>query len=155
MHEILKQIPKFRWQWLGQNTDFWGAEALEHRLKIWVSGCPSQVRQTPRRKLRHRQREATGRLGSSYATCQRILREDANMRRITAKFMSQLLAEGNPMNFAAVKTWMWSSILLTRIWPLVKTSVPVVLPAVANTLHPLHILGMGLLLRRQDCVAKR
>jgi len=36
-----------------------------------------------------------------------------------------------------------------------KTSVPVVLPAVAKTLHPLHILGMGLLLRRQHCLAER
>jgi hypothetical protein len=36
-----------------------------------------------------------------------------------------------------------------------KTSVPVVLPAVAQTLHPLHKLGIGLLLRRQYCVAER
>lgn len=92
-------------------------------IKIWVSGRPSQVRQTPWRKLRYRQRKDTGRLGSSYATCQRILREDSNMRRITAKFMSQFLAEENPLKFTAAKTWMWSSILLPRmIWPLVISS---------------------------------
>jgi hypothetical protein len=45
---------------------------------------------------------------------------DANLWRITAKFMFWMLTEGNPQKFAAVKTWVFSSILLTRmIWPLV------------------------------------
>jgi predicted transcriptional regulator len=37
--------------------------------------------------------EIAGRLGLSYGTCQRILTEDLNMRRISAKFVPRLLTE--------------------------------------------------------------
>ena len=40
------QIPKFRWQWHGKNTDFWGVQALEHRFKDLSFRSPSQVRHT-------------------------------------------------------------------------------------------------------------
>ena len=107
---------------------------FKRRNTGWRSGCsgrPSQVRQTKtwrsceivNEKQRSAIYETTGRLGYTYGTCQRILREEVNMRWIIAKFIPRLLTPGNPQKSAAAKTWKWSSILLTRtIWPLVISS---------------------------------
>jgi hypothetical protein len=44
MHEIIRFRISMTMVWTEHRL--WGVEALKHRLKIWVSGRPSQVRQT-------------------------------------------------------------------------------------------------------------
>jgi hypothetical protein len=87
------------------------------------AGCPStgytdenveNIRKIVNEDRQNTIAEIAGRLGLSYGTCQRIVTENLNMRRISGAHLCLC------SDFWPLKTWLWPpTLLIFPIWPLV------------------------------------